>query len=274
MTVDPSPRGLQRTLLAVMLAALLAGCATAGGGPQADAASDAAGKAAPGEPGDPLEGFNRAMYKFNEKFDQYLLKPVAKGYRAVLPSPVRTGIANFFGNLKEPIVIVNDLLQGKFTQALSDTSRFVWNTTAGIGGLLDPASHLGLPRHNEDFGQTLGKWGAGEGVYIVWPILGPSSLRDTGGLVGDWYSYPPTYLQDTPTRWAMYVTDTVDTRSRLLEAGDILEQAAGQDPYLFVRAAYRQRRESLIYDGNPPREEPKGLFEDDDAPPSPKPVGP
>lgn len=223
---------------------------------------------------DPFEGFNRAVYSFNEWFDRYILKPVARGYRAVLPSPIRTGIGNFFNNLREPIVILNDLFQGKFKQALSDTGRFLVNTTVGIGGLLDPATPLGMTRHNEDFGQTLAVWGVGEGSYIVIPFLGPSNLRDTTGLVIDWQVYPPNRIEESSTRDKLLVLEVVDKRSQLLEASDILDQAAGQDPYTFVREAYRQRRRNLVFDGNPPKTVPKGLFDDDDPPPKAKPPAP
>jgi len=219
---------------------------------------------------DPFERYNRLVYSFNEWFDRYILKPVSKGYRAVLPSPIRTGIGNFFNNLREPIVILNDLFQGKFKQALSDTGRFLVNTTVGIGGLFDPATPLGMKRRDEDFGQTLAVWGVGEGPYLVLPFLGPSNLRDSAGLVVDWQIYPPNRLEETSTRDKLLVLEVVEKRSQLLDASDILEQAAGQDPYTFVREAYRQRRRNVVYDGNPPKTVPKGLFDDDDAPPKPK----
>lgn len=214
------------------------------------------------------------MYSFNEWFDRNIFKPVSKGYRVVLPQPVRTGIGNFFSNLHEPIVIVSDLFQGKFKQALSDTGRFLVNTTVGIGGLFDPAKHMGMPKHNEDFGQTLAVWGVGDGPYLVWPFFGPSNLRDTVGDVVDWQIYPPNRLEETSTTDKLLVLEMVDKRAQRLEASDILEQAAGQDPYTFVREAYRQRRRHLIHDGNPPKTLPKGLFDDDDPPPKPKPPAP
>jgi len=263
-----SPRLLSASLL---LAALLAlgGCATTGAGSDATDGNPAASETPSSD--DPLEGFNRSMYAFNENLDTYVLKPVAKGYRAVLPSPVRTGVSNFIGNLHDPVIMLNNALQGKFSDALSDFWRFVINTTIGIYGLFDVASALDLPKHNEDFGQTLGKWGAGEGVYVVWPFFGPSTLRDTGGDIVDWQFYPPNNTEETSTRDKLYVLEVVNRRAQLLDAGDILEQAAGKDPYVFVREAFRQRRRNLIHDGNPPTEAPDAILFEDDKPASPKP---
>ncbi len=217
-----------------------------------------------GSAGDPLIGFNRAMYSFNDKFDRYLLKPVAQGYRAVMPEFARKGVSNFFSNLHDPAIMVNNFLQGKFVRGASDLGRFVVNSTVGLVGLFDVASHIGLEKHDEDFGQTLAVWGVGEGPYLVLPILGPSTVRDGFGLVPDWKMYPPNYLEDRDTRYGLLVVEAINRRSQLLEAGDILDQAAGEDPYVFVREAYRQRRLNLIYDGNPPTAAPDpSLFEDD-----------
>jgi phospholipid-binding lipoprotein MlaA len=228
--------------------------------------------------GDPLEAFNRSMYEFNDWFDYYVGKPVAKGYRAVLPTPVRRSFSNFFNNLREPIVIVNDLLQAKFAQAASDTGRFVTNTLVGILGLFDPASHIGMPRHDEDFGQTFGLWGVGDGPYLVLPFLGPRNLRDTVGWVGDWYLWAPNLVEAVSTgeRNTLVVVNFVDTRAALLDATDILEMAAGQDPYVFVREAYRQRRQHLIHDGKVPRKDDieSLLFEDAAPAPEPEPLAP
>lgn len=273
-----------RRTVPLFLAAWLGACASVPSGtinaepdrpaPVGDTAAPA-GKLSPTPPadsatGDPLEGFNRTMYGFNEKLDDYVMKPVARFYREWFPEPLRAGISNFISNLSEPIIIVNDLFQGKFTQALSDLGRFVTNTTMGVFGIFDPATPIGLTRHNEDFGQTLGFWGVGEGPYIVWPLLGPSTLRDTGGDAVDWSAYPPNHLDDNGTRNTLYGVKVVDKRDKLLDATDIIEQAAKHDPYIFVREAYRQRRKSQIYDGNPPREVPEGLFDDDGpAPPAP-----
>jgi phospholipid-binding lipoprotein MlaA len=205
------------------------------------------------------------MYVFNDKLDRYLLKPVAQGYRAALPQPVRTGVSNFFSNLREPVVMVNDALQGKFKNAASDFGRFLTNTTLGVFGLFDVASHFGLDRHYEDLGQTLGVWGVGEGPYLVLPLFGPSNFRDGVGLYGDLQLYPPHRMEEQSTAWKLYAVDVIDTRARLLDAGDILEQAAGQDPYVFVREAYRQRRRSLIQDGGTGAPAPldPSIFEDD-----------
>lgn len=227
---------------------------------------------------DPLEGFNRAMYTFNDKFDRYLLKPVAKGYRAITPKPVRKGVSNFFSNLHDPGIMLNNLLQGKPKQAVSDLGRVLVNSTLGIAGLFDVATRMGMEKHNEDFGQTLGKWGVGEGPYLVLPFLGPSNLRDGAALPVDWETYPPNHMEEQSTRNKLLLVEMVDKRAQYLEAGDILEQAAGQDPYIFVREAYRQRRINQIYDGNPPQAPPPpGLFEDDEpapkSPSSPAPGG-
>lgn len=262
--MSTSPR--RGVFLAVLL--LLTGCATTSGEP--GAAGDAPARpVAEAGADDPLEGFNRAMYTFNDKVDTYVLKPVAKGYRAVLPSPVRTGVSNFFGNLHDPVIMLNNLLQGKFVEAVSDFWRFVVNTTVGIYGLFDVASELDLVKHREDFGQTLGRWGAGEGFYVVLPFLGPSSLRDGTGDFVDWQFYPPNRAEEGSTRDKLQVVEVVNRRAQLLDASDILEQAGGKDPYVFVREAYRQRRKNLVYDGNPPMEQPDSILFEDDRPARP-----
>lgn len=247
--------------------AVLSGCATT----IAREGELPAGYPAP-ETADPLEPFNRAMYEFNDRFDRYLLKPVAKGYRAVLPTPVRRSVSNFFFNLAEPIVALNNALQGKFRAAGSDLGRFATNTTLGVFGLFDVATRFGLERHNEDFGQTLGAWGVGEGPYLVLPIVGPSNFRDGFGLIPYYYAHPLTHMEEQSTAYKLHALEGVDTRARLLDAGDILEQAAGEDPYVFVREAYLQRRRNLIADGTAPTEvDPAILFEDEPPPASPAP---
>lgn len=204
-----------------------------------------------GEPSDPLEPINRAIYRFNDTVDRAVIKPLAKGYEKVLPAPARTGVGNFFRNLKEPLVVVNDLLQAKPNQALADTSRFVFNSTFGVAGIFDIASLMQLPRHEEDFGQTFGRWGFGEGWYLVLPFLGPSTARDTLGLVGDIAMDPLLYYDEIAARNVLAGIRAVDRRSQLLAATRVLETAA-LDPYLFTRDAFRQRRWNLIHDGNPP----------------------
>jgi phospholipid-binding lipoprotein MlaA len=207
---------------------------------------------------DPFEPANRAVFEFNDNADRFVFKPVAEGYRFVLPEMVRTGVRNFFSNLRDPWIAVNQLLQGKVELALSDGWRFVANTTFGIGGIFDIATDMRLPKHNEDFGQTLGVWGFETGPYLVIPIWGPSSIRDGAGLVADAYTYLPWWIPDWldlshRVAWQNSLTalDFVNARSNLLEATNVLEEAA-LDRYAFVREAYFQRRRNLVYDGDPP----------------------
>jgi phospholipid-binding lipoprotein MlaA len=200
---------------------------------------------------DPLEGYNRAMYSFNDALDTAIIKPVAKGYDTVVPDPISQGVSNFFSNLNDITVIINDLLQGKFSQAMQDTHRFVVNTTVGVGGIFDVASLSGLEKNNEDFGQTLGVWGAEPGAYVVLPFFGPRNVRDTFGLVGDILTDPVTYVEGDDARFALIGTRVIDTRANLLKAEKVLDEAAF-DEYAYIRDAYMQRREFLVYDGNPP----------------------
>lgn len=217
------------------------------------------------DPRDPFEPFNRAVYDFNEGFDKVIFKPVAKGYRAVLPQFVRTGVSNFFSNLNDVLVALNNLLQGKFHTAVSDFSRIVINTSIGLLGILDVASEAGIEKHDEDFGQTLGWWGIGDGPFLVLPFLGPSTGRDLVGRVGDFYTDPVSYVDPSRSRNQLWGTRAVNRRAELLDASTILQTAA-LDPYEFVRDAYLQRRRSLIYDGTPPPDK-----EFLDPPPKPKP---
>jgi len=207
---------------------------------------------------DPWEGVNRATFEFNDGFDNVLMRPLAEGYRFVLPSPARTAVANFFSNLNDPWVALNQLMQGKVERAIDDLGRFVWNSTFGLIGLIDVASDMGLQKHKEDFGQTLAVWGVDFGPYFVLPILGPSSVRDTGGLAVDAFAYLPWQIPKwadfdhrVTWQWSLTGLDLVQTRASLLDATDLLEQAA-LDRYAFLRNAYFQRRRNLIYDGNPP----------------------
>jgi len=203
---------------------------------------------------DPLEGYNRAMYKFNDAVDTVVLKPVAKGYDTIVPEPISQAISNFFSNLADIGVIINDLLQGKLDQAADDTGRFLLNSTVGFAGILDVATDAGLPKNNEDFGQTLGVWGVEPGAYVVLPLLGPRTVRDSFGLVGDYYSDPVTYVTGPGAENALRGTRLVDDRAELLKVENVLEEAA-LDEYSYVRDAYLQRRLNLVYDGNPPEDD-------------------
>ena len=205
------------------------------------------------DPSDPLEGMNRAIFSFNLKADEYVARPVAKGYVKVVPQFARSGVTNFFNNLREPTVIVNDVLQGKFLQSGEDLCRFVVNTTFGLAGLLDPGKQIGLEQHEEDFGQTFGKWGIGAGWYLMVPLLGHSSNRD---LLGRGAGYGTSVTTLANADWDVTIPlaagEIIDTRAQLLSADGILDQQF--DKYIFVRTAYLQHRESLVYDGNPPKE--------------------
>lgn len=219
------------------------------------------GCATNGDTRDPLEPLNRGIYKFNDVVDKAVLKPVATGYKESLPDPVRTAVGNFFSNLDDVLVLLNDLLQFKLDQAASDFSRLVWNTSVGIAGLFDVATPMDLPKHNEDFGQTLGYWGIDNGPYLVLPFFGPSTLRDAVGTAVDFQFDPVVQHTPVPERNSAFAVNTVDTRARLLDAEKVLDEAA-IDRYVFLRDAYLQRRRGLVYDGNPPREK----FEDNDDP--------
>lgn len=219
------------------------------------------GCATNGDPRDPLEPLNRGIYKFNDAVDTAVIKPVATTYKDAMPSPIRTAIGNFFSNLDDVLVLLNDLLQFKLEQAASDFSRLAWNTSVGVVGLIDVATPMELPKHNEDFGQTLGYWGIDNGPYLVLPFIGPSSIRDTIGLAVDSH-YDPVW-RHTPVdeRNSAVALHAVDARSRLFEAEEVLDEAA-IDRYVFLRDAYLQRRRGLVYDGNPPHEK----YEDFDEP--------
>lgn len=230
---------LRRFLGLLLLTALvgLGGCATTGG-----------------TPGDPIEGYNRAMFGFNDTLDKALIKPVASGYKAVMPEFARTGVTNFFANLGDIWIGVNNILQGKVGAGVSDLGRFTINSTIGILGLFDVASSAGLEKHNEDFGQTLGRWGVGGGAYVVLPFFGPSNVRDGfSRLVIDWHGDPLWYVANIPTRNELIGVRVVDDRANLLDLSRLAEEAA-LDHYAYVRDAFVQRRRSLIYDGDPPPE--------------------
>ncbi len=201
---------------------------------------------------DPLEGLNRGVYKFNDVTDKVIFKPIATGYKAITPTPVRKGVNNFFNNLGSITTVLNDLLQLKFAHAFTDAGRFVINSTFGLAGLIDVAGMDNIAQHKEDFGQTLGYWGAGNGAYLVLPILGPSSVRDTTGLVFDTFTTDPiTYVHrggNVATSNWLRTAQFIDKRTELLDAKDLVDDAS-LDPYAFARDAYMQRRNSLIADG-------------------------
>jgi phospholipid-binding lipoprotein MlaA len=206
-----------------------------------------AGCAVGPNPRDPFEPFNRGMMQFNEGVDAVVLKPAATVYRGAVPPLVRTGVSNFFGNLGDAWSAVNSLLQFKIQDAAENFMRFNVNTFFGLGGLLDVASELRIERHKEDFGQTLGRWGVPAGPYIVLPLLGPSTLRDTVALPVDRRADPVRNVDDTGTREGLYVLRAVDIRSNLLRAGSVLDEAA-LDKYSFTRDAHLQRRRAQIFD--------------------------
>lgn len=216
------------------------------------------GCASTNDPRDPLEPINRGVYQFNDGVDTMFLKPVAEVYQAIIPPVARTGVSNVFANINDVVVALNNLLQGKVTEALSDVGRVLINTTAGLFGLFDVATPVGLEKHDEDFGQTLGYWGLGDGPYLVLPLLGPSNLRDTAGRVVDYNTDPVTYIEPTRDRNQVQGLRLVSRRAELLSASRLLSVAA-LDEYEFVREAYLQRRRNLIYDGNPPREKEVGI---------------
>ncbi|MEM7194512.1 MAG: VacJ family lipoprotein [Pseudomonadota bacterium] len=195
---------------------------------------------------DPYEGVNRKIMDFNLSSDRYVLKPIAKTYDK-LPNPVKNGVGNFFSNLLEPYTILNDLLQGKFRKAGRDTGRFVINTTIGLLGLSDPATEMGLEKQREDFGQTLAVWGVPSGPYLVLPIFGPSNLRDTVGLIPAFAGGDPVSAANTPERYWGTGLRLVNVRAGLLPFDDVLELQP--DKYVFLREAYRQRRQTMIADG-------------------------
>jgi phospholipid-binding lipoprotein MlaA len=215
---------------------VLVGCATTG----------------EGDPRDPFEPWNRGVYRFNEKVDEKIARPVATAYRKIIPDEIRSRVRNFFANLADPFIGVNNFLQGKFEEGVGDWARFAFNSTIGLFGIHDVATDMGLEKHNEDFGQTFGRWGVGPGPYLVLPILGSSTLRDGVGTGLDLYTDPITEVRPYHLQYGLVGLRLTQTRADLLDASRILDEAA-LDKYTFQRDAYLQRRRSLIYDGRPPR---------------------
>ncbi len=238
--LHPASRLRLTVVCAVLGIGILGGCATAH------------------DPRDPLEPINRGIYKFNDAVDTMFLKPVAQVYEGVTSPAARTGVSNVFSNINDVVVALNNLLQGKVSEAASDIGRVLINTTAGLFGLFDVATPVGLEKHDEDFGQTLGYWGVGDGPYLVLPIIGPRTTRDTGGLVVDFLTDPVSYTDPSRDRNQVMGLRLVSRRAELLGASNLLSVAA-LDEYEFVRDAYLQRRRNLIHDGNPPREKEAGI---------------
>jgi phospholipid-binding lipoprotein MlaA len=230
------------TQIALVISVILSGCATTM--PRVD-------------PKDPWEDWNRSTQSFNDGFDNYLMKPVAKGYDWIMPEFAHHAVTHFFSNIDDIDVFINDALQGKFTQSGMDTARFLVNTTAGIGGLIDVGDMLDLPKHNEDFDQTLGVWGVSAGIYLVLPFFGPSSPRGVAGLVGDAALNPISYtgiiFSSTLTAYAvsggMGTVKSINTRANKLGLEKVIEEAE-IDRYEFLKNAYFERRNYLIHDGN------------------------
>lgn len=237
--MNPVEMGAFRSvrLMALGTALLLLGCASPDRVP---------------DPRDPLETYNRAVFRFNTEFDKIVMKPAAKGYQAITPEPLDRGITNFFGNLSDVTSAVNNILQFKMSRAGSDVGRLFINSTVGVLGFFDVATNVGLPSYKEDFGQTLGYWGIQPGPYFMLPVLGPSTVRETIGFAGDVVTDPLFNVRKGTVYWGLAALRVVDRRADLLTAGEILDDAA-IDPYSFLRDAYLQRRLSLVYDGNPPQ---------------------
>lgn len=203
---------------------------------------------------DPYEGFNRAMFSVHEGIDTVVAKPLAKGYDTVAPLPVKAAVGNFFGNVSDLFIGVNNGLQGKPKEGLSDFGRLLINSTVGIFGLFDVASELGFDKHEEDFGQTFARWGASDGGYLFLPVFGPRTVRDTFGLAVDLAVDPVKQIDHVATRNSAVFVRFVDVRASLLPSDKVVEEAA-LDKYSYIRDAYLQRRRSQIYDGRPPRQD-------------------
>ncbi len=211
---------------------------------------------------DPWESVNRSIYNFNDTVDRAVGRPVAQAYKDYVPVALQRGTANFFSNLDDVAVIINDILQFKFAQAVQDFARLIVNSIIGVYGLFDVATELDLPKHKEDFGQTLATWGVGDGPYMVLPFLGPSTLRDTASIPVDWKTDPVMYIDDINTRNGAVLLRLIDKRASYLEASRTMDKS-GIDPYVFMRDAYYQYRANLIHDGNPPAEKiPQATKED------------
>jgi phospholipid-binding lipoprotein MlaA len=205
------------------------------------------------DPRDPFESVNRQIFAINMALDDALVLPVARAYEQHVPKPIQTGLRNMMANLLDPYIAVNSLLQGKPMDAISDLGRFVVNSTVGVLGISDPASDMGLEKHREDFGQTLGVWGVPPGPYVMLPLFGPSTVRDTVGFVVDVFGALLARFKNTEVRYTLATLEFLQQRVRALPAQQFLDEAF--DPYLLIRNGYLQRRDSLIYDGDPPSQD-------------------
>jgi phospholipid-binding lipoprotein MlaA len=238
---------LTKILLLLVAVGVFAGCASS---QQKSAASP-----------DPIEPANRVFYDFNEGLDKHLIKPIAEGYVKITPEPIRNSVTNFFDNLAYLNVILNSFLQGKFDQGFSDAGRFIMNTTLGIAGIFDVATPAGMPRHNEDVGQTLATWGVGRGTYLYLPVQGPDTARNLPNIVTKLALNPLTYITGA-ILFPITALNVINIRANLLDATNIRDEAA-VDPYSFTREAYLQQREYLIHDGNPPTEGYDDIFDEE-----------
>jgi phospholipid-binding lipoprotein MlaA len=257
-------------LWALALAAVLSGCASVGGASAVNKPDAAAAPAAASvyvTPGDPFERWNRRVYAFNDAVDSALLKPAAEAYRAVVPALVRTGIDNVLGNVGDVWSAANHLMQGKLQTGAEMGMRVLTNTVFGLGGLLDPATEMGLTRRSEDFGQTLGRWGVGAGPFLMLPVLGPSTLRDGLAWPVDRLAAPSSLPSQDGARIGLTGLELLRTRANLLQTTQLLDQVA-LDRYSFTRDAYLSRRLDQVYDGAPPME----TYEDEPVEPAAKPA--
>lgn len=237
--------------LALVLVTMLGGCAS----------HDPADENSTYVEYDPLEPMNRKIHAFNMGFDRVLLRPLARGYRKILPSPVRGSINNFFSNLTTPRSALNNFLQGKPGRGFNELGRFLFNSTLGVAGLFDVAGAAGMERYDEGFGETLAVWGVPDGPYIVLPFWGPNMATDAIGLPVDYYTDLWTYYDNSSVRDKVWLIRLVNLRARLLSADALLEES--QDPYVTVREAYRQNRSFRVFDGNPPTEEEDEFYDDE-----------
>jgi phospholipid-binding lipoprotein MlaA len=228
--------GLARLALAIVLSGALSACVTLPPN-------------SPRSPQDPWESWNRGVYKFNDKLDRAIAKPVAKAYVRHVPHPIQTGVSNFFANLSTPTVMINDALQGKLKAAGNDLGRFLLNSTVGLVGIFDPATSAGLDHNHEDFGLTLGHWGVHAGPFVELPLLGPSDCRDAPAKVVDAYTNPRQYINNNYVRYGLWLPDLINTRASLLPLDDTIQHAF--DPYAFVRDAFLARRAYQITGKSP-----------------------